>query len=95
MQRRTIIKRELVLSQLKATGGNVTIACKRAGVGKTQYYEWLKQSDEFRTAVEQIIFMVNKYTKCLIYTKAINGDSRSVLRLHLKSLRAIKSLQSK
>ncbi len=95
MNYRRRIKKELVLMQLRATGRNITVACKRANVGRTQFYEWMKIDPQFRKEVEKLIYKVNQYSKCLLYSKAIKGDTRAIVRLNLKSIRNINNLTNK
>jgi len=43
-----------MLQALEKTLGVVTSACKLAGVGRTQYYTWLNEDEEFKTRVNDI-----------------------------------------
>lgn len=43
-----------MIKSLKKTLGIVSHACEDADVGRTTYYQWLKDDEEFKQAVEDI-----------------------------------------
>lgn len=51
---KTELHKKAVLEALEKTLGIVTPACKSAGVGRTQFYQWLKDDQEFKKAVEDL-----------------------------------------
>ena len=51
---RTEQNKEKVLEYLSKSKGIVTDACKMAGVGRTQYYAWLKDDPEFKERVKEV-----------------------------------------
>jgi hypothetical protein len=53
-KRTTEHKKELMIDALKANLGIATIACKQAGVGRTQFYEWRKTDWLFDSQVLEI-----------------------------------------
>jgi len=46
--------KKAVLEALEKSLGVVTTACKNVGIGRTQYYEWLKTDEEFKAKVEEL-----------------------------------------
>jgi len=54
MANRTEHHKKAMLEALEKTLGVVTKACKMAGVGRTQYYTWLKEDEEFAQQVQDI-----------------------------------------
>ncbi len=48
------LKKETMLKALEASMGIVTTACEAAKVGRTTYYEWLRDDAEFKKAVSEI-----------------------------------------
>jgi hypothetical protein len=46
--------KKAVLLALEKSLGVVTTACKSAGVGRTAFYEWLKEDAAFKAAVDDI-----------------------------------------
>lgn len=43
-----------MLLALEKSLGIVTQACRAAGIGRTQHYEWMKEDAEYRASVEEI-----------------------------------------
>jgi len=54
MVNRTEHHKKAILEALEKTLGVVTKACKLAKVGRTQYYTWLKEDEEFAKQVQEI-----------------------------------------
>jgi hypothetical protein len=52
--RDVIKKRERFVLSLAETLGNVTEACKLAGISRRTYYNWYEESPEFRQAVQDV-----------------------------------------
>lgn len=50
--RRQEKQKKLLLEEVKKTP-IVNAACKRCGIGRATYYRWLKQDEEFATAIEE------------------------------------------
>ncbi len=46
--------KKAMLVALEKSLGIVTTACKNVGIGRTQYYQWLKDDAAFKTAVDEI-----------------------------------------
>lgn len=96
-QKSTNIEKKLTARQRKALPylleiPNVSAACKKAGIATTTFYSWLKNSSEFRTALEEgrnkllqesfhSLAIGTKYaTNCLIGLSA-NNQEESTIRL--------------
>ena len=47
-------KKKAILEALEKSLGVVTTACKNVGIGRTTYYQWLKDDEEFATQVKDI-----------------------------------------
>lgn len=47
-------RKNTLLAALEASLGVVTTACKNARIGRTAYYEWLKEDTDFAAAVAEI-----------------------------------------
>ena len=54
MANRTEHHKKAMLEALEKTLGVVTKACKMVGIGRTQYYTWLKEDEEFAQQVQDI-----------------------------------------
>lgn len=53
-QERTKAAKKRFLEVFSITMGTITVACEKADVARSQYYEWMKTDIEFRTAVAEI-----------------------------------------
>lgn len=53
-QNRTRIKKHRFLAALKDSLGIITSACQAAGIGRTMYYQWIKEDEEFAQAVKEV-----------------------------------------
>lgn len=62
----------LVLEHLEACYGIVTEACKKAGAGRTAFYEWLKNDPEFKAAVDEIQDVALDFVEGKLFER-ING----------------------
>ncbi|MRJ06239.1 MAG: hypothetical protein C6I01_01805 [Epsilonproteobacteria bacterium] len=50
---------ERLIEELKNNGGVVIDACRAVGVGKTTFYRWQKEDEEFRKKVEEAVELGN------------------------------------
>lgn len=53
-QERTKAAKKRFLEVFSITMGTITVACEKADIARSQYYEWMKTDIEFRTAVAEI-----------------------------------------
>jgi hypothetical protein len=51
---RTNTKKELMLKLLSQSGGIVSHACEKADISRVTHYEWMKEDEEYRAAVDAI-----------------------------------------
>lgn len=64
--------KKAVIEALEKTLGVVTEACKQAGVGRTQFYAWLKDDPEFKAKVDEIEGVALDFAESKLFEK-ING----------------------
>ncbi len=64
--------KEAILSHLEDTYGIVTEACKRAGIGRTIFYEWKKNDPVFAAAVDEIQDVALDFVEGKLFER-ING----------------------
>lgn len=72
-------RKQRVLSQLRHFRGIVSNACKEAGVGRSTFYKWVNEDDEFAQRVceiqeEQIDFVEDK-----LLTLIEQGNSTAII----------------
>lgn len=51
---KTKLNKRAVIEQLEQNLGVVSHACKAVGIGRTQFYNWMKEDPEFKKEVEEI-----------------------------------------
>jgi hypothetical protein len=52
---RTAKKRAALLSAISECGGNITRACKRAGIGRNAIYEWRGDAPQFKVEYDSAV----------------------------------------
>jgi len=81
---KTELHKKAVIDALEKTLGVVTTACKQAGIGRTQFYEWLKTDEEFRKQVEDIQNVALDYAESQLH-KQIGDGSTAATIFYLKT----------
>lgn len=76
--------KKAVLSALEKSLGVVTTACKNAGVGRTQFYKWLKSDKKFRASVEDIENIALDFAESQLHQQ-IQGGNTSATIFYLKT----------
>jgi len=81
---KTELHKKAVIDALEKTLGVVTTACKQVGIGRTQFYEWLKTDEEFRKQVEDIQNVALDYAESQLH-KQIGDGSTAATIFYLKT----------
>lgn len=81
---KTELHKKAVIEALEKTLGVVTTACKQVGIGRTQFYEWLKTDEEFRKQVEDIQNVALDYAESQLH-KQIGDGSTAATIFYLKT----------
>ena len=76
---RTEQHKKAVLVALEKTLGVVTSACKTAGVGRTQFYSWLKDDPDFKEAVKEIGDVALDFAETQLHKQIAGGNSTSTI----------------
>lgn len=71
--------KKAVLLALEKSLGIVTQACKIAGVGRTQYYEWLKADPEFNKAVMEIDDITLDFAESQLHKQINDGNTTATI----------------
>jgi hypothetical protein len=83
-QHRTEQHKKAMLEALEKTLGIVTQACKMANVGRTQYYQWLRDDEDFAQAVKDINNVTIDFVESQLH-KQINEGSTAATIFFLKT----------
>ena len=84
MSEQTEHNKKAVMKALEKSLGVVTTACKTAGVSRTQFYQWLKDDKEFKTAVDDIGNVALDFAESQLH-KQISDGSTSATIFYLKT----------
>lgn len=76
--------KKAVLVALEKSLGVVTTACKNVGVGRTQFYNWLKDDKEFAMAVKEIENIALDFAESQLHQQ-IQGGNTSATIFYLKT----------
>lgn len=81
MSEQTEHNKKAVLIALEKSLGVVTAACKQAGVGRTQFYEWLRTDEEFAKQVEEIRDVTLDFAESALYQQIKKGNTAATIFL--------------
>jgi|TARA_R110000803_G_scaffold76956_1_gene141766 hypothetical protein len=73
-----------MLEALEKSLGVVTTACKKVGIGRTQFYHWLKEDREFNDQVKEIENIALDFAESQLH-KQIGDGSTSATIFYLKT----------
>ena len=76
--------KKAILEALEKSLGVVTTACKKVGIGRTTFYEWMKEDEEFRNQVDDIQNIALDYAESQLH-KQIGEGSTSATIFYLKT----------
>lgn len=77
-------KKKAMVKALENSLGVVTVACKNVGIGRTQYYQWLKDDAEFKKEVEDIKEIAIDFAESQLHQQ-IKGGNTSATIFYLKT----------
>jgi hypothetical protein len=76
--------KKAIIQALEQSLGVVTTACKKVGIGRTQFYQWLKDDPEFKREVEDISNITLDFAESQLH-KQIREGSTSATIFYLKT----------
>lgn len=77
-------KKKAILEALEKTLGVVTTACKNIGIGRTQFYHWLKTDADFKSKVDDISNVSLDFVESQLF-KQIRAGSTAATIFYLKT----------
>ena len=77
-------KKRAMIKALESSLGIVTTACKSAGVSRRTYYNWLKDDEAFKEAVEDINNISLDFAESKLYD-LIKDDNVTATIFYLKT----------
>jgi len=71
--------KKLVVKALEKSLGIVTTACKQVGIGRTQFYEWLKADKEFAKEVKDIENIALDFAESQLHKQIGKGGTAATI----------------
>ncbi|NQV77302.1 MAG: hypothetical protein HQ490_02985 [Lutibacter sp.] len=76
--------KKAIIESLENSLGVVTTACKIVGIGRTRFYEWLKEDEAFAKEVSEIDQVALDFVESQLY-KQIRKGSIAAIIFYLKT----------
>jgi hypothetical protein len=71
--------KKAILQALEKSLGVVTTACKKVGIGRTQYYNWLKDDEEFAKEVDDIQNIALDFAESQLHKQIGDGNTSATI----------------
>ena len=71
--------KKAILEALEQTLGVVTSACRKVGVGRTTFYGWLNDDEEFAKAVQDIENVALDFAESQLHQQIKSGNPSSTI----------------
>jgi len=68
-----------MIEALEKSLGVVTTACKTVGISRQTHYEWLKEDEQYRKAVEDISDVALDFAESQLHKQIQNGEVSSTI----------------
>jgi hypothetical protein len=71
--------KKAMLDALEKSLGVVTTACKSVGVGRTTFYLWMNEDEEFKKAVDEIENVALDFAESQLHKQMKDGQASSTI----------------
>ena len=71
--------KKAILEALEKSLGVVTTSCKKVGIGRTQFYHWLNDDNEFRTKVDDIQNVALDFAESQLHKQIGDGNTSATI----------------
>ncbi len=78
-QNRTEHHKKAMIEALEKSLGIVTTACKKVGIGRTTFYDWLKEDKEFAKEVNQIQDIALDFAETQLHSQIGDGSTAATI----------------
>ena len=78
-QNRTEQHKKAILEALEQSLGVVTTACKKVGIGRTTFYQWLKDDEEFAKQVDDISNITLDFAESQLHKQIKDGNTSATI----------------
>lgn len=74
-----IIKKKAMISALERSLGVVTIACKEVGIARKTHYEWYKEDEDYRNAVDDLADVALDFAESMLHKQIQEKDTTATI----------------
>lgn len=71
--------KKAILEALEQSLGVVTTACKKVGIGRTTFYQWLKDDKEFKNQVDDISNIALDFVESQLHKQILDGNTSATI----------------
>jgi hypothetical protein len=71
--------KKAIIEALEKSLGVVTTACRTVGIGRTQFYQWLKDDPEFKREVEDISNIALDFAESQLHKQIGEGSTPATI----------------
>ena len=75
----TDIHKKAMIEALEKSLGVVTTACKTVGISRQTHYEWIREDDQYRVAVEDIGDVALDFAESQLHKQIQSGEVSSTI----------------
>ena len=78
-QDRTVQHKKAIIEALEKSLGVVTTACKIVGIGRTTFYQWMKDDEDFAKQVKDIDNIALDFVESKLFENIKNGKTSETI----------------
>lgn len=71
--------KKAMIQALEKSLGVVTTACKKIGIGRTTFYQWLKDDEDFKKEVDDINNVVLDFAESQLHKQIKEGSTAATI----------------
>jgi len=71
--------KKALIEALEKSLGVVTVACKNVGIGRTTFYQWLKDDKDFADAVQEISEVALDFAESQLHNQIKDGNTSATI----------------
>lgn len=71
--------KKAIIEALEQSLGVVTTACKKVGIGRTTFYQWLKDDEEFKKQVDDIGNIALDFAESQLHKQISDGNTSATI----------------
>lgn len=76
---KTAQHKKAIIEALEQSLGVVTSACKKVGIGRTTFYDWMRSDEEFAKAVKEIENVALDFAESQLHKQIKDGNPSSTI----------------